>query len=330
MSQVFYSISSMQENIAKKERVVATMGFFDGVHLGHRALLEETRKMAKQMSAKSMVVTLDQHPMRVLFPDRPHPLLLSSLKRKVQLIAESDIDYILVLPFTQELAKLSSEEFLRPLIECGLVGMMLGYDNRFGRRMEGETLEIFDERLRGLGLEINRITEFKINGALVSSSAIRHCLKSHDIEGLEALLGRTYSFLGIVKQGRQIGRTINYPTANIEPYDADLAMPPVGIYVAEVRVQESVYPAMAYYGSSPTVTGGNQAYRLEAYLFGYAGNLYQEEVEIAFRTYLRDDVQFKGLDALSTQLKKDEEATIAYYASHKMTLQDPRQKDKIR
>lgn len=323
MTKVFYSISEMQEGIAPSERLVATMGFFDGVHLGHRALIRATKEMATQRDAKSMVITLDQHPMSVLFPERPHPLLLSSLKRKVQLLRATHPDYILVLPFSKEMSQLTSSEFITPILSQGLIGMMLGYDNRFGKRKEGETLEMFDNQLRALGLEVNRITRFEVKDTLVSSSAIRTCLMEHDLERLETLLGRPYSFLGIVREGRQIGRTINYPTANIEPYDPHIAMPPVGIYVAEVRVHDRVYPAMAYYGSCPTVSDGDESYRLEAFLFGFSGDLYHEEVEIALRSYLRDDIKFEHLDELAAQLKKDEAATIAYYNTHSTTLKDP-------
>lgn len=323
MTQVFYSISAMQEAIGPNEKIVATMGFFDGVHLGHRSLITATKDMASRLGAKSMIITLDQHPIAVLFPERPHPLLLSSQKRKTQLLLATQPDYILVLPFSIEMSQLTSTEFISPIMEKGLVGMMLGYDNRFGKRTEGETLEMFDDNLRALGLEVNRISEFRVGDALVSSSAIRTCLTERNFAKLEALLGRPYSFLGIVREGRQIGRTINYPTANIEPYDRHLTMPPVGIYVAEVRVRDRVYPAMAYYGNSPTVSGGSEPCRLEAFLFGYSGNLYHEEVEVALRSYLREDIKFDSLDDLAIQLKKDEEATIAYYSTHKTTLKVP-------
>lgn len=320
MSQVFYGISAMQETLKRGEKIIGTMGFFDGVHLGHRTLIQETKNMAHERGAKSMVITLDQHPIGVLCPEYPHPRLLTSLRSKVKLLEKSSLDYILVLPFSSEISQQTSIEFLHPLIDLGLVGTVLGYDNRFGKRNERETLQMFDENLKSMGLEVRRIEKFEIGGTLVSSSAIRACLAAHDLQKLESLLGRPYSFLGIVRHGRQIGRTINYPTANIEPYDSDLAMPPVGIYVAEVRVSDKVYPSMAYYGSSPTITGGDQDYRLEAYLFGYTGDLYHKEVEVAFRAYLRDDMRFDSLAELAAQLRQDEAATLAYYSTHGMTL----------
>lgn len=176
-TRIFYDIESMRQGIGSDEKVVATMGFFDGVHLGHRALIDATKEMAIRHGAKSMIITLDSHPIRILYPDRPHPPLLSSLRRRVQLLTDAHPDYILVLPFSTEMARLSAADFLQPMIEKGLMGMMLGYDNRFGRRIEGETLEMFDSGLQSLGLQVERVTEVKSGDHIISSSAVRACLR---------------------------------------------------------------------------------------------------------------------------------------------------------
>lgn len=298
---------------------IATMGYFDGVHLGHRALIQQTHREAQDRDYASVVITLDRHPREVLRPDLPVPERLMSLQNKLRILAQHPGEAVLLLRFTPDLAAESVETFLRPLIEVGLRGLVLGYDNRFGRYEPELTLGQFDERIRALGLSVNRIKRVVVSGEGVSSTAIRTCVREGDFEQAEKMLGRPYSFVGEVVTGRQIGRTLSYPTANITPIDPHLVLPGDGIFASEVRVADSVYPAMAYYGSSPTIGKGLER-RLEAFLFGYSGDLYGDQVEIAFRTFLRSDVTFASRDELAQQLRRDEQATKDYFETHPMTL----------
>lgn len=309
------------DELPRGKKLVATLGLFDGVHLGHQLLARATCKMARELGAESLVVTMGEHPMTVLRPDEPLPRTLLSLDQKRTQLERLGIDHLLVLPFTLELSQLSAEEFVRPLMGAGVVGMMLGYDNRFGRRVEGERRESFDARLEALGLEIRRVEPLEIDGDTVSSSRIRALIAEADFAAAERLLGRPYSIIGKVQEGRQIGRTIGYPTANIVPYDDKVTLPEVGVYISEVRKGTEVYPSMSYYGSTPTITPNGQViYRIEAYLFGFDGDLYHEELEIAFRHFLRPDQKFDGLEALQAQLKRDATATQDFFRTHPLAL----------
>ena len=315
--KLYHSIDELPQG----NKLVATLGLFDGVHLGHQHLVRATREMAREFGAESLVITMAEHPLSVLRPDAPQPRTLISLHQKIDQLKRLGIDHLLVLPFTRELSQLSAEEFIRPLISAGLEGMMLGYDNRFGKRIEGEVREGFDARLEALGLTIRRVEPFMVEGETVSSSRIRALIANANFEEAERLFGRPYSIVGMVQTGRQIGRTIGYPTANIVPHDDKVTLPEVGVYISEVKRGNQVFPAMSYYGSTPTITpNGAVLYRIEAYLFGFKGDLYEEELEIAFRRFLRPDQKFEGLEALEAQLKRDAESTLDFFSTHPLAL----------
>lgn len=297
----------------------ATIGYFDGVHLGHRALAEQTAHRASEQGCALVIITLDHHPQEVLRPDLPPPDRLMSLQNKLRILGQLPGDAILLLRFTKELAAEAPEQFLRPLIEIGLKGLVLGYDNRFGRREPHVTLRQFDDRIRSQGVSVHRIDRVFVGDEGVSSTAIRAYIRSGDFEQAARMLGRPYSFVGDVVSGSQIGRTLSYPTANIRPIDPHLVMPEDGIFVSEVKVGEYVYPAMAYYGCRPTIAPDLE-HQLEAFLFGYSGSLYGRQVEIAFRSFLRQDIAFATREELAEQLVRDEAATKAYFADHALVL----------
>lgn len=315
--KIYHSIDELPVG----RRLIATLGLFDGVHLGHQHLIKATKEMAQEFGAESFVVTMEEHPLKVLRPDLPLPRTLITLNQKINRLSLLGIDHLLVLPFTLELSRLSAEEFIRPMISAGLVGMMLGYDNRFGKRVQGETRDSFDARLEALGLTIRRVNPFVLDGDTVSSSRIRTLISEANFTEAEKLFGRPYSIIGKVQEGRRIGRTIGYPTANIVPYDNEITLPKVGVYISEVKKGQQVYPAMSYYGSTPTITpNGTVHHRIEAFLFGFDGDLYQEELEIAFRRFLRPDQKFDGLEALEAQLRQDAEATQEFFRTHPLAL----------
>ena len=302
------------------EPFLATMGFFDGVHLGHQALLNELREDALRKGMKSVILALDRPYAVAARPDLPHPKLLSSLSKKVSLLSEQPCDLLFLIPFTNEVAALDMEAFVRPLMEIGMKGMTLGYDNRFGRKEYALPLTDFDERLRNLGLDVRRIRQYRADGIPVSSSEIRERVQGGDFEGARLLLGRPFSLIGEVESGRKIGRTIDYPTANIVPIEPDIVLPRPGIFVSEVRVEDQVYPSMSYYGSSPTVAGWQGPLRIEAYLFGFHDNLYGKRAEIAFRHRIRGDRQFDSLKELKERLAQDEQFTKEYFRNHPLLL----------
>ncbi|MDO5017243.1 MAG: riboflavin biosynthesis protein RibF [Porphyromonas sp.] len=322
--KIYRSIAELKQSpLPAGKRIIATLGLFDGVHLGHRHLIGACCAMAREMDAESMVITLDRHPLDVLRPDLPRPHTLCSLRQKVELIRRVGADHLLILPFDKALAGKSLTEFLQPIVESGLAGMMLGYDNRFGNDGSQYSQEEFDRRLRALGLEVRRVEPLESDGAAVSSSRIRALIAQNDLEATERLLGRPYSILGRVKSGRRIGRTLGFPTANIVPEDPRVTLPQEGVYITEVRLRDRVYPSMSYYGSTPTITpDGVPINRIEAYLFDFEGDLYGEELEVGFRKFVRGDQQFENLDALTRQLEKDAQTTVDFFKSHDLMMKE--------
>lgn len=317
--KIYHHIEEMK---ASAKPIVATIGLFDGLHKGHQHLIKATQEMAHRLSAESLVVTMDKHPLALLRPDLPRPHTLYSMDQKERLIAQLGVDHLLILPFTKELAALSATQFAQPLIERGVIGMKLGYDNRFGRKETPDlTTPQFDERLTQLGLQIERVTPFQMGDAVVSSSRIREAIAHNDLSTAEALLGRPFSITGRVKAGRQIGRTIGFPTANLIPYDPSLTLPEEGVYISEVRLEDRIYPAMSYYGSTPTITPeGIPLNRIEAYLLNFQGDLYDKEIEVAFRAFIRADQKFASLQELQAQLQKDLSTTRTFFSHHPYTL----------
>ncbi len=316
---VLHSIDELEHYLCGRP-FVSTMGYFDGMHLGHQALIATLAQKASTQGCASVLITLDRHPQEVLRPDLPTPECLTPLPDKLRLLSGQPIEATLVIPFSKNLADQTPEAFLEPLIRLGLKGLVLGYDNRFGRKEPGQSLQEFDTRLLALGLPVHRISQVLVHDKGVSSTAIRRCIKTCDFETATQMLGRPYSLVGEVVTGSRIGRTLSYPTANIRPTFAQQVLPGEGIFAAEVRVGRSVYPAMAYLGHRPSI-GRDLEQRLEAYLLGYSGSLYDRQVEIAFRKHLRPDQTFATRAELAQRLALDEAITQAFFAHHPLLLQ---------
>ena len=290
---------------------VATVGSFDGVHLGHRAVIERTVREAEQEGLASVVITFDGHPSEVL--RKSAPPLITGTTEKIRYLAPLGADAILLLPFTPELAALSMSDFIGQLREIGLRRMVLGYDSRFGSDTSGIPFVIFDKKMAALGVPVERVAPVSPGGVEISSSRIRTLLTEGHIPEAEALLGHSYSLCGYVAEGRQIGRQMGFPTANIVPEGAAPLIPRDAVLAAEVLLDGVTYPAMAYYGTAPTISADDRDYRIEAFLLDFSGNLYGDRVEISFLLYLRGDKRFDSLEELRAQLLVDEEATRDFF-----------------
>ena len=290
---------------------VATVGSFDGVHLGHRAVIERTVREAAEEGLASVVITFDGHPSEVL--RRSAPPLITGTTEKIRYLDPLGADAILLLPFTQELAALTMSDFIGSLREIGLRRMVLGYDSRFGSDTAGIPFDLFDKKMASLGVPVERIAPVSPGGVEISSSHIRALLTEGRIPEAEALLGHPYSLCGYVAEGRQIGRQMGFPTANIVPEGAAPLIPRDAVLAAEVLLDGVTYPAMAYYGTAPTISADDRDYRIEAFLLDFSGDLYGDRVEISFLLYLRSDKRFDSLEELREQLILDEEATRGFF-----------------
>ena len=283
-----------------KMRYVATIGFFDGVHRGHQCLVSQVCELAKRLGLSSMLITFDRHPRQVLHADYiPH--LLSTHEEKMRLLKSSGIDRLEVLPFTEELSKLSALEFMQQVLSAQLLvqTLVMGYDHRFG--YGGGTFPEYVEWGRQAGIDV--VLAHKLEGEKVSSSVIRRLLGEGAIRQANHFLGYEYSLQGKVVAGHQVGRNIGFPTANIE-IQKDKLLPACGVYVVRTKVDGSSYDGMLCIGHRPTLNNGDEL-SVEVNLFGFNGDLYGKEMSVNFVDRLRDEKSFSSVMALQQQLEQD-------------------------
>lgn len=276
------------------ETVVA-IGSFDGVHLGHQALLAQLRARAREFRVPSVVYTFDP-PTRVLTQGVE---FLSTLPEKLELLARYGVDETVAVPFTTEFASRPKEAFLDDLRVLRPRVVVVGEDFHFGRGRAGGL-----EDLREVAPRVIALPMHQLGGDDIKSTRIRELLRAGDVEGTARLLGRHYGAQGVVVQGDRLGRTIGYPTANIR-VPAGKALP-LGVFAAKTFVGGVAYPGMANVGFRPTVNG--RELRFEVHLFDFSGDLYGQEVQVKFWHFLRGEQRFSGLDELKAQLGRDAQA----------------------
>lgn len=282
-----------------------TTGTFDGVHVGHKVILDHVVETARRKGAESVLFTFDPHPRTVLFPEDHGLKLLSSKEEKIRLLEQQGIDHVIFHPFSKDFAKLSALEYVRNVLVdgMGVTTVIIGYDHRFGRNREGDFTKLLEfAEMFGFGVE--EIPAQDIDDVNVSSTKIRKALASGDIETANTYLGYNYSVDGIVIEGDGIGRTIGFPTANIQVNEPLKLIPENGVYAVEVKVDGKSYPGMLNSGVRPTVsqTGKNQ---IEVHLIDTDQTLYGKQIEVTFVGRLRAESKFKNKEALIQQLEKD-------------------------
>jgi riboflavin kinase/FMN adenylyltransferase len=292
--------------LARDPRSVLTTGTFDGVHLGHQAIVRYLVGRAAEVGGVPTLVTFDPHPREVLFGERVP--LLTTLEERAALAGALGIERFVVLPFTRELAAMEPEAYVEDVL-LGAVGMreaVVGYDHHFGRKRRGDRalLEALGARH---GFTVDVIPEQDVEGAAVSSSRIRRLLLDEgDAAGAAALLGRPYSFAGTVGEGARRGRTIGFPTANVEPDDARKILPCPGVYAVTGELPGGDRcGGMMNVGRRPTFETDGRV-KAEVHLFDFAGDLYGRPLRVHVAARLRDERRFEGVEALVAQLRRDE------------------------
>ena len=282
---------------------MAVTGMFDGVHAGHLSLLEQARREARRRGLSLMAVTFARHPLEEVAPERAPQLLMTADRREQMLRAVAD--EVIVLDFTPQLRALTMEEFMCKLRDdFGARAIFMGYNHRFGSDRVTDPA-LYREAGRRLGLDVVTGSEEQVGGSKVSSSVIRrHIAEGRVKEGAE-LLGRYYSIEGTVGPGRQIGRTIGFPTANLIPAEPRQLVPATGVYACRVRLDDGrLFGGMANIGTAPTVsTDGRRT--IEVNLFDFSGDLYGRRIEVEFIDRMRDERRFPNLEALTAQLRAD-------------------------
>ena len=289
--------------------VVAT-GFFDGVHTGHRLVIEQLVQAAAVRGDESMVVTFWPHPRNVLQKEARSLRLLTTLAEKKKLLLDLGVDKVEVLQFTKDFSTMTTEDYLRMLMsEYGASTILVGYDNRMGS--DARNADEVARTAESLGLEVVRTDVVSSEkGYAVSSTKIRQCLEEGNVQDAAAMLGYDYSLEGVVVAGNRIGRTIGFPTANIQLYEPLKLVPGNGVYFTRVHTLGRDLYGMCNIGYRPTVGNGN-ARTIETNIFGFDEDIYGLDLRLTFVAKIRDEEKFASLDELKKQLEKDREACLA-------------------
>lgn len=289
---------------------VVTSGTFDGVHVGHQQILSRLTESARQSNGQSVVLTYWPHPRTVLNPSDDSLRLLSTIEERVEALEQFGIDYLLILPFTKAFAQMSSEEYIQQILINTLQTkkLVIGYDHRFGKNREGG-FDYLQKNATRYGFEVEEIPRQDIEAVGVSSSKIRTSLENGDVATATKYLGRPYSLTGTVVQGRQLGRTIGFPTANLRVPEKLKQIPAQGVYAVLAKIPQGTYKGMLNIGTNPTVvTGGAQT--IEVFLFDFSGDLYGQDITLLFMAYMRPELKFHHLDELIQQLHLDQEKAL--------------------
>ncbi len=296
-------ISSPTSNLPK---LIAGIGFFDGVHLGHQSLIKDLKRTAAEEAVSSAVVTFRRHPRSVLNSEY-RPQLINLFNEKMQHLSNTGIDYVIALDFDLAMSRMSSYEFIKFLRDkFNLVGLYIGYDHRFGHN-RSDGFEDYQRYGKELGVEIYKAGVALAGTTPISSSVIRRFLKEGDVSVVNDMLTYRYSLSGKVVSGYGVGRTIGFKTANIEVEDLDKLIPGNGVYAVYVKTADGVmHKGMMNIGNRPTVHD-NIERAIEVHILDFDGELYESNIEIFFEKFLRPERKMSGLEELKSQLAEDRE-----------------------
>ena len=291
-----------------EHKTIFALGFFDGVHLGHQALLKACRSMAEELGCKAGVVTFIGHPDTLV--SGTTPMLINTTADRRRLLSHFGMDSVVELPFDKALMSMPYDTFLKMLAaKYGAAGFVCGHDFRFGNRGEGNADKL-SRFCRSNGLPCTVVPEQKLEGITVSSTHIRSLLESGDVEGAEKFLGHRHILTGTVVPGRHLGRSLGTPTANLVLPNGVL-IPKFGVYICRCAVDGVSYPAVTNVGTRPTVNGTNVT--VEPWLLDFDGDLYGKELTLEFYEFLRPEKKFSSLEELRREILKNAEQTQQYF-----------------
>lgn len=302
----------LQLNKNELPPLVLALGYFDGVHLGHQKVIREAKKAADERGLKAAVMTFNPHPSVVLRKSDQHIHFITPLNEKIRIIEELGVDYLFIVHFTEEFANLLPQEFVdQYIIELNVKHVVAGFDYSYGRMGKGtmETL-LFHSRNQ---FTYTVVPKFESGDEKISSTRIRKYLKEGKTEQLSSLLGRYYTTSGIVVHGDKRGRTIGFPTANVELKD-EYIIPPLGVYAVRLKVEGKWHNGVCNIGFKPTFNKiASPKPSIEVHLFDFHEDIYGKEAEIEWHVYLRGEQKFSGVTELVGQIEKDKQAAIDYF-----------------
>ena len=281
---------------------VMTLGVFDGVHIGHQKVLRETLAWARAQEGESVVVTFDRHPESVV--SEKHPPMITPLRHRLILLEGLGVDVCVVLKFDAAMAAMPPEDFVREIMHDWLKvrGIIWGFDCRFGRGAKGD-LRLLERLAPAYNFQVCSVEPVKLGGVVVKSTTIREAIMKGDLDSAARMLGRPFSLLGTVVHGDHRGRTLGFPTANLDLHHE--VRPPQGIYSSRVLFERQVYKALTCIGIRPTFESQTPREVVEVHLLDFNGDLYGNDIEVRFLRWLREERRFPSVDALIAQMNRD-------------------------
>ncbi len=284
---------------------IVTIGTFDGVHIGHQKIIKRLIELKNAQGGETVLFTFDPHPRKVLFPEQTDLKLITTTKEKCELLQQFGIDNVLVFPFTKEFAQMQASDYISEIIAKGLKTktLVIGYDHRFGSNREGN-IDTLKELSSVHGFAVEEIPAQEINQLNISSTRIRKAIDEGDIQTANDFLGYNFFVTGVVVKGKQLGRTIGYPTANIFVEDKDKLIPKIGVYAVNVVVEGERYKGMLNVGVNPTTDTDNKI-KIEVNIFEFDKEIYGEAIKVEFVKWIRNEEKFANLEELKHALAND-------------------------
>ncbi len=305
---------SLQE-FTTLDKAVATTVTFDGVHVGHQKILKRLIETAQSIGGESVLLTFNPHPRRVLQPDLDLKLI-TSLEEKAELLEGYGLDHLIIHPFTKEFSRTSSLEFVRNFLvnQIGVKKLVIGYDHHFGRNREG-SFEHLVEFGPVYGFDVEEIPAEDVEDVKVSSTKIRKALEEGDLNIAKSYLNHDFTITGVIVKGEGIGRTLDFPTANVQLQDEHKVIPADGVYPVTTTLLQSgkTVNGMCNIGMRPTVRGKDKT--IEVHLFDFSEDIYGEQIKISFENRIREEKKFDSVEQLKDQLKKDEAQCRSIFSS---------------
>ena len=302
-------VNELQSFEELKSGIAATIGFFDGVHIGHRFIIKQLNEIAQKANIPSAVITFHTHPRKVLQTDYV-PELLTSFEEKLYQLSTTGIDYCIVIDFTKKLSEYSASSFIKEILvkQFYVKYLLIGYDHQFGKDRTDD-FDAYKESGKSVGMEVvlaNQLEEQKFH---YSSTVVRKMLQNGQVKDAAQILQHNHRLKGVVIGGNKQGRELGFPTANLDLFDKGKIIPKEGVYAVRIEIENRIYNGMMYVGSRPTLFNQGEL-RLEANVFDFSGNLYGKTIVVEFVSYLREDMKFEQVKNLVEQLEKDKKAAL--------------------